>query len=78
MFLPDPGLPGAIILIAAVVVAGMAVWAVDRRRRRGRAASKLHSMARDDSISYFRDLSANSSNPGIREEDRQGPWGEGG
>jgi hypothetical protein len=74
--MPDPGLPGAIILIIAVVAAIAIVWWVDRRRRgQGPRPSGLHGMSRDDSMSYFRDPAATSSAPGVQEEDRQSRWG---
>jgi hypothetical protein len=75
--MPDPGLPGAIILVLAVFAAVAIVWFVDRRRRGSSArASNLHGMSREDSLSYFRDQSATSSRPGVQEEDRIKPWGE--
>jgi hypothetical protein len=75
----DPGLPGALILILAVVVAVAIVWLLDRRRRDGRRTTggALHGMAREESLSYFRDYSGDAKAPGVREEDRAEPWGEG-
>ncbi len=34
-------------------------------------------MAREESLSYFRDYSEDAKAPGVREEDRTKPWGEG-
>jgi hypothetical protein len=75
----DPVLPGALILIVAVVVAVAIVWFVDRRRRGGHRAGSgaVHGMAREESLSYFRDYSGDAKAPGVREEDRAEPWGEG-
>jgi hypothetical protein len=78
--MPDPGLPGALILILAVVVAVAVVWLVARGRRGGHRAGRggaVHGMAREESLSYFRDYSEDAKAPGVREEDRGKPWGEG-
>jgi hypothetical protein len=75
----DPGLPGALILILAVVVAVAIVWLLYRRRGGGHRAGggAVHGMAREETLSYFRDYSGDAKAPGVREEDRAEPWGEG-
>ena len=72
--MPDPGPVGALIVIAAFVAALAILLIRDRRGRRKSGA--MHDMGRDDSISYFRDFSSNTSAPGVQEEDRTGRWGE--
>lgn len=71
----DPALPGALILIVAVVIAAVAVWLIDRRRG-GKRGGALHGMGRDESLSYFRDYGDSASASGVREEDRAERWGE--
>lgn len=74
----DPALPGALIMIVAVVLALVAVWLIDRLRGgKGKAGTTLHGMGKEESLSYFRDYGAGSRAPGVREEDRAERWGEG-
>ena len=73
--MPGPGLAGVIALVVAigVIAVVLVIWA----RRTPAPSRRLHSMGREDSVSYFRDFSGKESAPGVREEDEKGRWGEG-
>ena len=66
--------PMAIItgLAIAVVLVVVGAWLLGRRRGRG---SGRPSFGREESISYFRDLSGRGG-PSVRDEEEVGRWGQ--
>ena len=72
----DPVQSG-LILIVALMVAVAAVMLIARSRHRQPNARPLHTMSKDDSVSYFRDFTSKDSAPGVQEEDTAERWGEG-